>query len=69
MSAPSPSPVSVLKLRQVSNGVSLCRLNSGEVALSVHRGDDIAVIDLSVDELADFLARASAFLSGVAACS
>lgn len=50
-------PVSIVKVREVSNGVSVSRLHSGGFALSVHDGDRHAVVDVTGDELRDFARR------------
>ena len=53
---------SITKMRQVSNGVSLCRLTSGAFALAVHDGGTRAIVELSDEELRRFLDEVAALV-------
>ena len=51
------SCVSVVKVRQVSNGVTVSHLQSGEFALSAHDGEHRAIVQMTGEELRDFAKR------------
>jgi len=55
--------VSIVRVHQVSNGVTVSRLRSGAFAVSVHDGDQRAIVEITVDQLRAFatqLARLAA---------
>jgi DNA gyrase inhibitor GyrI len=55
--AADDASVSIVRTHQVSNGVTVSRLRSGEFAVAVHDGDLRAIVDVTADELRDFAAR------------
>lgn len=51
------SGISITKLREVSHGVTVSRLHSGEFAIAAHDGDHRVLIDVSAHELREFATR------------
>ena len=47
--------VSILKPEVVSTGLSLCRVNSGQIVISAHCGEQRILVELSEEEFAGFL--------------
>jgi hypothetical protein len=53
--------VSILKPKSVSAGLSVCRVNSGEIVVSAHEGAQRILLEISLDECVDFAGRLTAF--------
>ena len=47
-------PISVLKPELVSKGLSVCRVESGEIVISAHRGEQHIILELSSQEFVEF---------------
>lgn len=47
----------------VSRGITVGRVNSGEIVVSIHKDNQRILFDFSVDEFADFLSKCEEFCS------
>jgi hypothetical protein len=54
--------ISILKPEIISKGLSVCRLNSGNVAISVHYDEQRIIIELSEAEFSDFVKESTEFM-------
>ena len=59
--------VSVTKLRQVSTGVTVSRLDTGRIVLSAHKDHRRVLVELSKEECRTFANRILEFLAADAA--
>jgi hypothetical protein len=46
--------VSILKPEVVSRGLSICRLETGQIVISVHRGEQRIMFEMSEKEFSEF---------------
>lgn len=54
LSANIEYPVSILKPKIVSAGLSVCRVKSGEIVMSAHEGNQHIILEMSIKEFEDF---------------
>jgi len=47
-------PVSIVRVREVSNGVTVSRLVSGDYAIAAHDGDRRVIVTATAEELREF---------------
>lgn len=46
--------ISILKPEMISRGLSVCRVNSGEIVVSAHRGEQRIMFEMSEKEFSKF---------------
>ena len=64
MRTSTPRVAAITKLKTVSSGVTICRLRSGQFALSAHSDDKRVIIDLSDDECRDLVRQMQDLIGG-----
>ena len=52
--------VSILKPEVISRGLSVCRVNSGEIVFSAHRGEQRIMFEVSEKEFFEFVKECGA---------
>ena len=55
--------VSILKPEVVSKGLSVCRVESAQIVISAHRGEQRILFEISEEEFAEFVRSCEALQS------